>query len=169
MGELIEDLLGLARISRAPLTREQVDVSELARRVVSDLAARPPSRTVQVAIDEGLTVHADPRLLAVVLENLIGNAWKFTGKQDHPQIKVGRTPAPDAAFFVRDNGAGFDIAYAQHLFGPFQRLHKESEFEGTGIGLATVQRIVIRHGGRIWAEAEAGKGAIFYFTLEPPG
>jgi light-regulated signal transduction histidine kinase (bacteriophytochrome) len=168
MRELIEALLGLARISRTELAREHVDVSELARRIVSDLAASPGSRSVEVQIEEGLTAHADRRLVAVVLENVIGNAWKFTSKRDQPRIEVGRASS-ERALFVRDNGAGFDMAFAQHLFAPFQRLHTEGEFEGTGVGLATVQRIVNRHGGRMWAEAKTGEGATFYFTLEPRG
>jgi signal transduction histidine kinase len=167
MSELIEDLLRLAMISRATLTRQPVDVSGIARKVASELAARPQSRAVDVRIAEGLSTEADPRLATVVLENLIGNAWKFTGKQDQPRIEVGRAAAASRAFFVRDNGAGFDMAHADRLFGAFQRLHSEAEFEGTGIGLATVQRIVRRHGGRIWAEGEPGKGATFHFTLEP--
>jgi len=120
-----------------------------------------------VRIEEGLEVDADPRLATIVLENLIGNAWKFTAKQDQPRIEVGRESAARSALFVRDNGAGFDMAYADRLFGAFQRLHTAAEFEGTGIGLATVQRIVRRHGGRIWAEGEPGKGATFRFTFEP--
>jgi signal transduction histidine kinase len=167
MTELIDDLLGLARISRSELTRKEIDVSGIARRVVADLASRPPSRAVDVRIEEGLTAQADARLTAVLLENLIGNAWKFTGKRDDPAIEVGRDPTSSRAFFVRDNGAGFDMAYATRLFSPFQRLHTESEFEGTGIGLATAGRIVARHGGRIWAEGETGKGATFHFTLQP--
>jgi light-regulated signal transduction histidine kinase (bacteriophytochrome) len=167
MSELIEDLLGLAKISRAALTRQPVDISSIARKVASELAARPQSRAVDVRIEEGLSADADPRLATVVLENLIGNAWKFTGKQDQPRIEVGRASAAGRAFFVRDNGAGFDMAYADRLFGAFQRLHSEAEFEGTGIGLATVQRIVRRHRGRIWAEGEPGKGATFHFTFEP--
>jgi signal transduction histidine kinase len=167
MSELIEDLLGLAKISRAALTRQPVDISGIASKVASELAARPQSRAVDVRIEEGLSAEADARLATVVLENLIGNAWKFTGKQDQPRIEVGRASAAGRAFFVRDNGAGFDMAYADRLFGAFQRLHTEAEFEGTGIGLATVQRIVRRHGGRIWAEGEPGKGATFYFTFEP--
>jgi signal transduction histidine kinase len=168
MSELIEDLLALARISRADLTREQVDITDLARRVASELASRP-GRTVDVRVEAGLAARADRRLVTVVLENLLGNAWKFTGKRDQPCVEVGRSPAPERAFFVRDNGAGFDMAHAQHLFAPFQRLHAAADFEGTGIGLATVQRIVNRHGGRIWAQAETGKGATFYFTLELNG
>jgi light-regulated signal transduction histidine kinase (bacteriophytochrome) len=169
MSDLIEDLLGLARISRAPLARQPVDLSGIARSVAAELASRPPGRVVEVRIEEGLSADADPRLATVALENLIGNAWKFTGKRDEPRIEVGRAPAAGRAFFVRDNGAGFDMAHADRLFGPFQRLHSEAEFEGTGIGLATVQRIVRRHGGRIWAEGEPGKGATFHFTLEPDG
>jgi signal transduction histidine kinase len=167
MSELIEDLLGLAKISRAALTRQPVDITMIARKVASELAARPQSRAVDVRIEEGLSADADRRLATIVLEHLIGNAWKFTGKQDHPRIEVGRASAAGRAFFVRDNGAGFDMAYAERLFGAFQRLHTEAEFEGTGIGLATVQRIVRRHNGRIWAEGEPGKGATFYFTFEP--
>jgi signal transduction histidine kinase len=166
MSELIEDLLGLARLSRMELVREQVDVTALARRVASELAARPQSKAIDIRIEEGLTAHADRRLVTVALENLIGNAWKFTSKRDAPRIEVGRSSDPKPVFFVRDNGAGFDMAYAQRLFTPFQRLHTEAEFEGTGIGLATVQKIVNRHGGRIRAESEPGKGATFYFTLE---
>jgi signal transduction histidine kinase len=167
MSELIDDLLGLARISRVPLTRQPVDISSIAHRVASELAARPQGRAVEMRIEEGLTAQADPRLATVLLENLIGNAWKFTGKQGQPWIQVGRASAAARAFFVRDNGAGFDMAYADRLFGAFQRLHSQADFEGTGIGLATVQRIVRRHGGRIWAEGEPGKGATFSFTLEP--
>jgi signal transduction histidine kinase len=165
MGELIDDLLALARISRSDLTRQAIDLSGLGRQVAAELAARPPGRDVDVAIEDGLAVHADARLIRVVLENLIGNAWKFTARQDQPRIEVGR--GPGRAFVVRDNGAGFDMRYAGRLFGPFQRLHSSDEFEGTGIGLATVQRIVNRHGGRVWAEGEPGRGAAFYFTLEP--
>jgi signal transduction histidine kinase len=167
MGELIEDLLGLARIGRTALARRRVDLGEIARRIASELTARLPSRVVEFRIEMGLTSHADPRLTTVLLENLIGNAWKFTSKQGQPRIEVGRAASPSGAFFVRDNGAGFDMAYAERLFRPFQRLHSQAEFEGTGIGLATAQRIVDRHGGRIWAEGEPGSGATFHFTLEP--
>jgi signal transduction histidine kinase len=167
MTELVDDLLSLATIGRAELVRQEVDVSAIARRVASDLAARPPGRSVDVHIEEGLAARADPRLTTVLLENLIGNAWKFTGTRDHPRIEVGRSAAEGRAFFVRDNGAGFDMSQAGRLFAPFQRLHTAAEFEGTGIGLATVQRIVSRHGGRVWAESEAGRGATFHFTLDP--
>jgi signal transduction histidine kinase len=167
MTELIDDLLHLARISRSEMTRKEVDVSGIAHRIVADLASRSLSRFVDVRIEEGLTAQADPRLTAVLLENLIGNAWKFTGKRDNAVIEVGRDATSSRAFFVRDNGAGFDMAYSERLFSPFQRLHTESEFEGTGIGLATAGRIVARHGGRIWAEGGKGKGATFHFTLQP--
>jgi signal transduction histidine kinase len=166
MAELIEDLLGLARISRGDLSRQPVDLSTIAARVAADLAGRHPNRAVDVVVEEGLTAAADPRLVTVLLENLLGNAWKFSSRKDDPRVEVGRLDGAARAFYVRDNGAGFDMAYADKLFGPFQRLHSAAEFEGTGIGLATVQRIVRRHGGRVWAEAEVGRGATFYFTLE---
>jgi light-regulated signal transduction histidine kinase (bacteriophytochrome) len=167
MSELIDDLLGLARVSRSDLVRRRLDVGALARSVVSALAERTPGHAVEVAIEEGLTAEADPRLTTVLLENLIGNAWKFTGKTPRPRIEIGRRPGSPCVFYVRDNGAGFDMAYAANLFAPFQRLHRDDEFEGSGIGLATVQRVVGRHRGQVWAEAEVGKGATFYFTLAP--
>jgi signal transduction histidine kinase len=166
MAQLIDDLLGLARIARTPLSRERVDVSALVRRVLRDLTELDPQRGVQTCILEGLVADGDPRLLAVLFENLLGNAWKFTARSCNPRIEVGQESRDDACvLFVRDNGAGFDMAYAGQLFAPFQRLHTESEFPGTGIGLATVQRVVSRHGGQIWAEAARDKGATFYFTL----
>jgi signal transduction histidine kinase len=169
MAELIDDLLGLARISRQDLVRRRIDLSEIARKVAGDLAVRAPQKPVQTEIEPGLLAEADPRLVTVALENLMGNAWKFAGKKDSPRIEIGQQANGDGrAFYVRDNGAGFDMRYADKLFGAFQRLHSDSDFEGTGIGLATVQRIVTRHGGRIWAEGEVGKGATFYFTLERP-
>jgi light-regulated signal transduction histidine kinase (bacteriophytochrome) len=168
MAELIDDLLALARVTRSELKRERFDLSALAALVVGQLRTRDPRRQVEVAIAEGLDVEADPRLLRAALENLLGNAWKFTGKRADARIEFGAIPADgEMAYFVRDNGAGFDMAYAGKLFGVFQRLHSAGEFEGTGIGLATVQRIVRRHGGRIWAEGEVGRGATFFFTLEP--
>jgi light-regulated signal transduction histidine kinase (bacteriophytochrome) len=165
MSELIESLLRLARISRVSLERRSVDLTQLARSVASDLASRAPGRAVEVTVEDGLTARADPGLLRVLLDNLVGNAWKFTGKTREPRIEVGRSP--EGVFFVRDNGAGFDMALADRIFGAFQRLHSEADFEGTGIGLATVQRIVNRHGGRIRAEGRPGEGATFHFTLEP--
>ena len=166
MAILIDDLLNLSRITRAELNRKTVDLSELARAVVDELVAGQPERTVRVEIQPELTVEADPHLLRAALANLIGNAWKFTAKQPDATIMVGAHDNSDErVFFVRDNGAGFDMTYAHKLFGAFQRLHHVDEFEGTGIGLATVQRIIHRHGGRIWAESEVNKGATFYFTL----
>ena len=166
MGQLIEDLLNLSRVSRGALDRAEVDLSDLARQVVALIRQHEPARSVDISIWDGMNVQADPRLLRAVLENLIGNAWKFTAKAEHPRIEVGvLRDGEHQVFFVRDNGAGFNMAYVDKLFGPFQRLHSTSEFAGTGIGLATVQRIVFRHGGRIWADAKEGKGATFYFTL----
>jgi light-regulated signal transduction histidine kinase (bacteriophytochrome) len=139
-----------------------------ARQIVEQLRQRFPNRDVEVEIEAPLPCTGDPRLLAVLLENLIGNAWKFTAKAPQARIRIGRKSAQDGqeVYFVEDNGAGFDMAYADKLFKAFQRLHAASEFEGTGIGLATVHRIVTRHGGRVWAEASPGHGAIFQFTLK---
>jgi light-regulated signal transduction histidine kinase (bacteriophytochrome) len=166
MAELIDDLLGLARVSRRQLVRQRVSLSEVAGQVAAELARRQPSRQVRVDVEESLTAEADPQLLTIVFENLMSNAWKFTSKRADAHVEVGRTNGPEPAFYVRDNGAGFDMAYADKLFGAFQRLHADADFEGTGIGLATVQRIVARHGGRIWAEGAVDKGATFYFSLE---
>jgi light-regulated signal transduction histidine kinase (bacteriophytochrome) len=166
MGQLIDDLLNLARIGRAPLRRELVDLTGLARRILDELGGQSDGRNVNTSVATGLAALADPRLVAVVLENLLGNAWKFTSKRPDARIEVGQQlRGEETVFFVRDNGAGFEMAYAQRLFIPFQRLHSEGEFEGTGIGLATVQRIVSRHGGNIWAEAEKDRGATLFFTL----
>ena len=167
MGQLIEDLLSLSKVSRGELARRDVDVAELARAVVADLQAREPSRKVEVSIWDGMQANADPRLLRAALENLIGNAWKFTARAEQAaRIEIGvLRDGAQSTFFVRDNGAGFDMRYAGKLFGAFQRLHSANEYQGTGIGLATVQRIVHRHGGRIWADAKPGKGAVFFFTL----
>lgn len=167
MGQLIDDLLNLSRVTRAELRREQVDLSELACAVVARLREAHPQREATVVIHEGLAARADRRLLDIVLTNLLGNAWKFTGKSASTRIEFAARPgAQPPLYFVRDNGAGFDSRYAEKLFGVFQRLHSAHEFEGTGIGLATVHRIVSRHGGRVWAEAEVDRGATFYFTLE---
>ncbi len=166
MGQLIEDLLNLSKVSRGTLERRAIDVSEIATQVAAELQSRDPERVVTLSIWEGMKANADPRLLRIVFENLLNNAWKFTAKCDAPRIAVGWVPDGErTAFYVRDNGAGFDMAYADKLFGAFQRLHAASEFAGTGIGLATCQRIVHRHGGRIWADAQVGKGAAFFFTL----
>ena len=166
MGQLIEDLLNLSRVSRGALERVNFDLGEVAQQVVDQLAQHEPGREVNVSIWPGMTVDADPRLVRALLENLIGNAWKFTSKTPHPSIGVGvMRDEGKEVFYVRDNGAGFSMDYANKLFAPFQRLHAADEFPGTGIGLATVQRIVLRHGGRIWADAKVGQGAAFYFTL----
>jgi light-regulated signal transduction histidine kinase (bacteriophytochrome) len=165
MRELIDALLALARVSRAPVVAEPVDLSALARQAVADLRQANPERKVDVSIADDLVVRGDRPLLQVVLVNLIGNAWKFTARTDGARIEVGRDPVEESAFFVRDNGAGFAMEYATKLFAPFQRLHSASEFEGTGVGLATVQRAVHRHGGRIWAEAAEGQGARFAFSV----
>jgi signal transduction histidine kinase len=166
MGQLIEDLLNLSKVSRSELQRREVDLGQIAAEVVAELRQREPQRAVEVSVWDGLKAHADARLMRAAFENLIGNAWKFSSRTAEPRIEIGAMrDGEQATFFVRDNGAGFDMTYANKLFGAFQRLHAASDFQGTGIGLATVQRIVHRHGGRIWADAKPGKGAVFYFTL----
>jgi signal transduction histidine kinase len=166
MSMLINDLLDLARVSRGALTKELINLTELAHDIVSDLQSKDPARKVAVEIPDGLSATADKRLVKIVIFNLLGNAWKYTAKAPHAQIAFGRSDHGDeTAFYVRDNGVGFDMAFADRLFAPFQRLHQESEFDGTGIGLATAQRVILRHGGRIWAEAAVDAGATFYFTL----
>jgi PAS domain S-box-containing protein len=177
MAELIDDLLELSRLTRVEMRREKVGLSALAHSVADEQIATEPARTVDLAIHDDLTAEGDRRLLGIVLENLLGNAWKFTRKVANARIEFGAARnaecgAPNAelpedtiVYFVRDNGAGFDMEYADKLFGTFQRLHSAGEYEGTGVGLATVQRIIHRHGGRVWAEGEPGRGATFYFTL----
>ena len=167
MGQLIEDLLSLSQLTRAQLHSEPLDLTEKARSILAEWQAREPERQVRVAVQDGLRAEGDGRLLRVALENLLANAWKFTSQQLHTEISVGQLL--DAVglpvFFVRDNGAGFDMAYADKLFAPFQRLHAVSEFPGTGIGLAIVSRVIERHGGRLWADSAPGCGATFFFTL----
>src|SRR5262249_19812354 len=165
MTGLIDALLGLSRLSRGELQLRPVDLTAVARSVIAQLAAAEPSRVVETSVEEGLAATADARLVRTLLENLIGNAWKFTGKSAAPEIAVGITDG--RTFFVRDNGAGFDLVTAGKLFAPFERLHNADEFPGTGIGLATVQRIVHRHGGKIWVKAKVDAGATFFFTLGP--
>jgi signal transduction histidine kinase len=178
MSQLIDALLELSRLSRRDMTRERVDLSALARTIAHELREHQPGRQVTFAIDDGLTAEGDPRLLRLVLENLLRNAWKFTSKHSSAHIELTSvkpspqpTPArphpgtPGRTFCVRDDGAGFNARMADKLFGAFQRLHPTDEFDGTGIGLATVQRIIHRHGGRVWAEGEVERGAAFYFTL----
>jgi PAS domain S-box-containing protein len=166
MGDIIDALLLLARLSRTEPRREPVDLGQLAHKVVEQLRAGEPGRAVDFVAAEGLVVQGDPELLRLLLDNLLGNAWKFTGKQPAARIEIGcDTTDTSTVYYVRDNGAGFDISFADKLFAPFKRLHVPSEFPGTGVGLATVQRIVRRHGGRVWAESAEGCGATFRFTL----
>jgi signal transduction histidine kinase len=165
MNALIEDLMALARVASSELHRSDVDVSRLAKEIVDRLAAAEPGRAVEVVIAPNLRAEADRGLCAVVLENLLGNAWKFTAKCESARIEVGGHET-DGTYFIRDNGAGFDMAQAKRMFGVFQRLHSTKDFDGTGIGLATVRRIVERHGGRISADGEPGKGATFTFMFK---
>ncbi|MSP59881.1 MAG: PAS domain S-box protein [Myxococcales bacterium] len=166
MRDLIDDLLRLAQVTSGRLVRERVDLSALARTIAAALALAEPERTVRVAIADGLTAGGDLGLLRVALENLLGNAWKFTAQRPLAEVELGEMLTTEGkVFYVRDNGAGFDMKEADRLFAPFQRLHAPGEFSGTGVGLATVQRIIHRHGGRIWAEAAPRRGATFFFTL----
>ena len=166
MGELIDALLALSRVSRVQLQRETVSLSRIAESVVKMLRTNQPERTIDFDNGGDVVAYGDPALLRAVLENLLGNAWKFTGTRPSARIAFGASRENDTlVYYVKDNGAGFDMAYAEKLFAPFQRLHTAEEFAGTGIGLATVQRIIQRHGGRIWAEGTVGQGAAFHFTL----
>jgi two-component system sensor histidine kinase/response regulator len=165
MGELIDDLLGLARVTRAELQRERVDLGKIAREICTELVASEPGREIELSIAAPVWVEADPRLIKLVLENLLSNAFKFTQKVPHPRVEFGVGPTEGGrTYFVRDNGAGFDMAQVNRLFTAFQRLHTAAEFPGTGIGLAIVHRVISRHGGKVWAES-AGEGATFRFTL----
>lgn len=168
MGELIDDMLGLARVSRREIAWAEVDLSALARETLEDLRRREPERVVEADIQGGIRARGDKGLLRILLENLLGNAWKFTSKAASARIGFRMEPDPggNPVYLVRDNGAGFDMAYAEKLFRVFQRLHLARDFPGTGVGLATVDRVVKRHGGRVWAEGKPGAGATFYFTLE---
>jgi len=166
MGCLIDDLLNLSRVSREVFHRESVNLSGMAEEVVAELRRAEPGRDVEFVVAEGLVAQGDERLLRIMLENLLGNAWKFTARKASARIEFGATSERgEKRFFIRDNGAGFDMRYAGKLFGAFQRLHGVKEFPGTGIGLATVQRIINRHGGRVWAEAEVDRGATISFVL----
>lgn len=166
MSELIDDMLQLSRVTRHEIRHEKVDLSILATTVLSKLEENKPNRKVGQVIVREIIVHGDSHLLELAMDNLLGNAWKYTGKTADPRIEFGmRQQDGESVYFIKDNGAGFNMKYADKLFGAFQRLHKDADFPGTGIGLATVQRVIHRHGGRIWAEAEEGKGATFYFTL----
>ncbi len=168
MNDLVEDLLSLSRVTRVEMNRQVVDLSAIVRSIAADLAAREPGRAVEFAIEDSVYAFGDPDLLRAAILNLMENSWKFTRKHAAARIEFGaQEPVGESprAFFLRDDGAGFEMSMAGRLFNPFQRLHKDSDFEGTGIGLATVDRIVRRHGGRIWAESEVERGATFYFTL----
>ncbi|MDQ3816910.1 MAG: PAS domain S-box protein [Acidobacteriota bacterium] len=166
MAQLIDDLLQLSRVTRSEMRREAVNLSDLARAVLLELQKEDPGRKVKVQIEDGLCAYGDKRLLKVMTDNLLGNAWKFTSKREDAEISFGQERRDgETVNFIRDNGAGFDMAYADKLFGAFQRLHSAGEFDGTGVGLATVQRIINRHGGRVWAEGRVNAGATFYFTL----
>jgi light-regulated signal transduction histidine kinase (bacteriophytochrome) len=168
MSELIESLLSLSRLTRGELNRTDVDLTLMAQDILDKFHQQEPERQVACTVAGGLHANVDPRLIRTALENLLGNAWKYTSKTESPAIEIGSMKNDDlmTVYFVRDNGVGFDMAHADKLFGAFQRLHSEAEFPGHGIGLATTQRIIHRHGGMIWAEAEPGKGAAFFFTLE---
>jgi light-regulated signal transduction histidine kinase (bacteriophytochrome) len=166
MGELIDDLLKLSRVTRQDLRGQNVNLSALATEIAAELRAREPGRVVDWSLAPQVLAAGDPHLLRIVMDNLLGNAWKYTSRTEHARIEFGIRPDDgNAVYYVRDNGAGFDMQYADRLFGAFQRLHKVEDFPGNGIGLATVKRIVVRHGGRIWAESQPGQGATFYFTL----
>jgi PAS domain S-box-containing protein len=166
MGQLIDDLLRLSRVTRTGLNREQVDIGAQASEIIGELRGAEPQRLVEVVIADGLATAGDSRLIRLALDNLLSNAWKFTSKREHAVIRVGAVRQHGRqVFYIRDNGAGFDMRYASKLFDPFQRLHPVTEFEGTGIGLAIVQRILSRHGGRIWAESEPDQGSTFFFTF----
>jgi signal transduction histidine kinase len=168
MGGLIDDMLMLSRLTRDDMVSQKVDLTALAHSVVDELRAREPQRRVEFQSNGALPANGDERLLRIALTNLLANSWKFTRSRDPAHVSFGgETRDGEAVFFVKDDGVGFDMRYAEKLFGAFQRLHNTSEFEGTGIGLATVQRIVHRHGGRVWAESEVDKGTTFYFTLPP--
>jgi light-regulated signal transduction histidine kinase (bacteriophytochrome) len=169
MGELIDAMLSLSRVAKTGLSRVPVDLSALADEVSREVSEADAGRSAEFLIHQGLRVVGDPALLRAVVTNLLGNAWKFTSSRPTARIEFGRRGEDEGhgVFFVRDNGAGFDMRYASKLFGAFQRLHRQDEFPGTGIGLATVHRIVSQHGGRVWAEGRPGEGATFFFTLPP--
>jgi DNA-binding response OmpR family regulator len=169
MAELIDDMLALSRVTRSEFTRAKTDISALAREVAERLERTAPERTAKILVADGLVSECDGRLVKIAMENLLGNAWKFTRNRADAKIEVGALDGAQKTYFVRDNGAGFDMAYASKLFRSFQRLHANKEFEGTGIGLATVSRVIRRHNGKIWAESAIGQGATFYFTLENGG
>lgn len=167
MRDLITHLLALARLNSQEINRVVVDMTAICRTICTEMAEDNPDHPVEIIISDGLTVEADAHLLTIALHNLLGNAWKYTKKAAHPLIEIGQTEHDGkSCFFIRDNGTGFDMAYKERLFAPFQRLHSDEEFEGSGVGLATVLRIMQKHGGTVWAEGSLGNGAVFYFTLD---
>ncbi|MFZ4546288.1 MAG: response regulator [Bacteroidales bacterium] len=167
MAQLIDDLLQYSRSGLADITLEHVDLSKMASEIVADLQMRNPERNVTVNVQEDIVVNADQKLIQVVLNNLLGNAWKYSGKVENAEISFGKVELEGTtSLFIADNGAGFDMEKAEKLFSPFIRLHSNNEFQGTGVGLSTVKRIIEKHNGSIWAESEKGKGAIFYFTIK---
>lgn len=169
MGELIDNLLKLSRVSRRPLRRQPVDLSRLVSEITAELQQTRPQRKAHFKVQQGLIVTGDQSLLRIVLENLLDNAWKYTSTREYAEIEFGaKVRDGEQMYYVRDNGVGFDMRHAGKLFTAFQRLHSDSEFEGTGIGLATVARVVSRHGGGVWAESEPGMGATFYFSIPQP-
>jgi light-regulated signal transduction histidine kinase (bacteriophytochrome) len=169
MGMLIDDLIKLSRATRASLNMGPVNLSSLASEIATELSSTFPGQHAEFITHPGIIAEGDRSLLRIALENLLGNAWKYSSKTPDPRIEFGQTEESGRiVFFVRDNGAGFDMRYVDKLFVAFQRLHGANEFSGTGIGLATVQRIIARHGGRVWAESKPGEGATFYFTLSAP-
>ena len=166
MGHLIDDLLKLSRVTRSEMTRVPVNLADLARDCIANQRDREPDRQMEVTIAPKLMVAGDVGLLRIAIENLVSNAWKFTRRSPSARIVLDETTTDgNRAFFIRDNGAGFDMAHARKLFEPFQRLHRMADFEGNGVGLATVTRIVRRHGGKVWAESKVGEGATFFWTL----
>jgi len=166
MTQLIDAMLNLAKVNRTPMSIGKIDLSALAGSILKEIKENDPERVAEINIQPSLIAEADTALIKAVLQNLLENAWKFTSQQAITRIEFGTTDTPEGkAYFIRDNGAGFDMAFSDKLFVPFQRLHLATEFSGTGIGLATVQRIIHRHNGRIWAESKVNNGAIFYFTL----
>lgn len=167
MAQLIDDLLNLSRISRSGINVKRINLSNIVTEIADTLQATQPDRKVEFMIQKEVTAEGDSQLLRIVLENLIGNAWKFTSRHSTARIEFGVLQLDMPVYFVRDDGAGFDMSYAQKLFGAFQRLHTVVEFQGTGIGLATVQRIIHKHGGRVWAEGKIEQGATVYFTIAP--
>ena len=168
MGTLIDGLLSLAKLSSAALNRGDVDLTAMSCKLVEELRDPEPDRVVDINIQAGLMINGDPHMVTVIMQNLIGNAWKYSSKTPHARIEIGSETTAEGltCIFVRDNGAGFDMAYAEKLFDVYQRLHQDTEFAGMGIGLANVKRVIERHGGRIWAHAAPGEGATFRFTLD---